>query len=132
MAKIVRLTEQDLVRLVKKVISEQTKPSSFTNFLNHNRDFRGINVRIIAIEDCLKKNGYSNPEMAPEAFKSIIIATHAFDYTYKFDNKIKQTLKSADAKTQKLLNCIKQNDYNGFFANLSTFDSILSYLNDLL
>ena len=111
MAKIVRLTESDLTRLIKRVIKEQKK-SRFMTFLDNNREIRGTGAVIVAIERCLKKNGFSNPDSAPEEFKSIVIKTDAFGYGNRHMGDFSNT---TDVRTKKLLNCMKQNDYQGYF-----------------
>ena len=111
MKKIVRLTESDLTRLVKRVIEEQKK-SPFMTFLDDNREIQHIGSCIMAIEECLKKNGFSNPDSAPEEFKSIVLKTEAFSYGKRYLGDFSGT---TDVRTKKLLNCMKQNDYQGYF-----------------
>jgi hypothetical protein len=136
MAKVVRLTESDLVRLVKKVIEEQSQSintnkqkSPFMTWLDNNRQIRGTGVVINAIEECLKKNGYSNYDSAPEEFKSIILRTEGFAYGKKFDG---DSIGRVDVRTKKLLDCMKQNDYSGFFKKSSEFEKAWNFVTSKL
>ena len=62
MGKIVRLTENDLVRLVKKVISEQRLDSALRN-AGFRRSQANGNQEAVHIEDLVKKYKLVNPKV---------------------------------------------------------------------
>ena len=112
MKKVIRLTEDDLTELVKRVIQEQKK-SAFMTLLDDSRGLQGgPGVMVGAIEECLKKNGFPIPDSAPQEFKWIVIKTSLFNPDRKSLGDFSNT---KDVRTFKILNCMKQNDYYGYF-----------------
>lgn len=117
MKKVIRLTENDLERIVKRVIKEQQVKQSFSKWLESKKNIRGTGSMIDVIKDCLKRNGYSNPDMAPEKFKELCIMTEAFGYGAKMNPKVINLLNSLDSKSKKIISCLKHQDYQKFFEN---------------
>ena len=112
MRKVIRLTESDLVRLVKRVIKETSGPS-FSAWLEEKSNIRGVGAYCITVENALDKNGYRNKyDDAPEEFKRFVKDTDCFyNESFKthfgledYDSKVKESLKIAkDEITKKLL-----------------------------
>lgn len=85
MKKVIRITESKLVEIIRNVISENvessnTPPSSITQkyikFMDDNRNIHGIGSSIMAIENCVDRNGYKNPSMIPDSFKKKLSYYH--------------------------------------------------------
>jgi hypothetical protein len=58
MKKVIRLTESDLVRIVKRVINEQAKPMELNNLIHHaNVKHPQYNPTGLRIGDIIKQNG---------------------------------------------------------------------------
>ena len=122
MKKIYRLTEKDLSNLIKKVIKEEldssvasnsTVTKQYVDFINQNREVRGIGVHITFIENCLTNNGYKNPNTIPESFKKIVLMTHGFYQTTRSrGSNLDNLINLADDKTKKLIECLNKNLLN--------------------
>jgi hypothetical protein len=111
--KVIRLTETDLVRIIKRVVSEDvnsdTISKKYVDFMNQNRDVHTIGAYIIAIEDCLESNGYKNTNMIPDTFKKIILKTNAFmNVSRSRGDDLDLMINLSDSKTRKLIECMNK------------------------
>ena len=77
MKKVIRLTENDLVRLVKRVIKE-TSELSFSTWLENQKGHDLKTAYCVAVKDCLNDNNYKNYDDAPEEFKQLVRISHCF------------------------------------------------------
>jgi len=109
MTKVIRLTEIDLVRLVKRVIKETSEPG-FSSWLEENSNMQRVGPFCMSVQRALDGNGYKNRyDTAPEEFKQLVKNSMCFQNSSIFgthdDNvKVKEALqKSKDNDTIKLL-----------------------------
>ena len=114
MKKIIRLTESDLTRIVKRVIKE-TSESGFSDWLTKQSGFDAKGVYCVAVQDCLDNNNYKNYDDAPEKFKGLVRVSNCF---YNGRGKLRdkvlgamRTLNTSDTTTETLLNCLSKNNF---------------------
>ena len=115
MKKIIRLTESDLVKLVKRVIKETSEPG-FSDWLEENSNIRNLGGFCIQVQNSLDKNGYrNNYDAAPKEFKQLVQETRCFYSSMgKQNDKVKEVMKTrniSDMNTKKLLNWLVKNDF---------------------
>jgi len=115
MKKIIRLTETDLVRLVKRVIKETSEPG-FSAWLEENTNTRGSGSYCIKIQEVLDSNNYrNNHDAAPEEFKRLVRTSNCFYNSSSGGLQSVQVKKAmqmvTDEATKTLLGKLSQNKF---------------------
>lgn len=117
MKKVIRLTENDLSRIVRRVIKETSGPS-FSAWLEQQQGIHTKGAYCVAIQDCLDDNGYrNNYDNAPEEFKKLVQTYDCFynaSYRGLQKDKVKEVMDTktiSDTKTKTLLNWLLKNNF---------------------
>jgi hypothetical protein len=114
MKKVIRLTETDLVRLVKRVIKENSD-SDFSDWLENQKGYDAKNIYCVAVQDCLDNKYKNNYDNAPEKFKGLVRVSNCFyNGRGKLRDKVlaaKRTINTSDTTTIELLDCLSRNDF---------------------
>jgi uncharacterized protein CbrC (UPF0167 family) len=116
MKKVIRLTENDLSRIVRRVIKETSGPG-FSAWLEQQMGVHTKGAYCVVIQDCLDNNGYENYDDAPEEFKKLVQTYDCFynaSYRGLLKDKVKEVMRTrtiSDTKTKTLLNYLLNNNF---------------------
>jgi hypothetical protein len=116
MKKVIRLTETDLVRLVKRVIKENSD-SDFSDWLENQKgpDLPARRVAYcVAVKDCLNEKYGNNYDNAPEEFKGLVRVSNCFSTGGGvLRDKVlgAKRNKNNDTATIELLDCLSENRF---------------------